>query len=360
MHRAALEVFTPGKAVIDALQPFGTPVDFAGWVMQKANASLPGSGSVTFSAQSLAGLAPGIFGSFEVTSRVEPDGQVRASLLPGDYRVRTVPDPGSNLAASQTQITVERTVNSNDAAAVQAGRVIELPPAAHVSGRLHLPGGIDSLVGAESILDAAVLAQTCAAPTADAGVDPQCPMNFDPVLTSALAQDQFMPRRAESLVADNGQFSIGDVDCGACNSGAGALFDLSVRPPPQSRLPWTIKPGLAIEGDLDLGVLPVGLPILARGVLRVSATSCQDAVESCVLPRGLVRAFVVLDDQGQVATSPSTLPSCAAAVSNPSASAGSERCARTTLQVAETRANDSGEFELVLPAGLISPVITVR
>jgi len=54
---------------------------------------------------------------------------------------------------------------------------------------------------------------------------------------------------------------------------------------------------------------------------------------------------------GQVITNPAGLASCASSLTTPSAKSA-QRCIRSVLQVAETRAAEDGTFELVLPSEL--------
>ena len=42
------------------------------------------------------------------------------------------------------------------------------------------------------------------------------------------------------------------VDCGACEPGNGAVFDLVVRPRAGSGLPWFVRRGVEIDGSIEL------------------------------------------------------------------------------------------------------------
>jgi hypothetical protein len=169
------------------------------------------------------------------------------------------------------------------------------------------------------------------------------------VLSRALAEDPFLPRQAVGLVDEHARFVIDDVDCGACEEDDGVLFDVSLRPPQSSRLPWFVKTPVAVTADLDLGILSLGYPVIHQGQLRVTDASCASP-ESCVLPGALVSAYVLIDDAGEVITDPAGLPRCSM-IADPAGS-DTTRCARAALKVAETRANDTGHFELLLPGAL--------
>jgi hypothetical protein len=350
MHRAGLEVFTPGKAVISELKPFGTVVDFRARVFEKGQPSKGIEASVNFTATALSGVPQGVFTSFEVAASTTTDGQVRAKLLPGEYRVRTVPAPGSGLAASQASVTVFPVVNSESPDAVQAGREIGIPRAATLTGGIKLPKGVNSLVGAEAHADPTRLIQGCD----DEEDDATCATTYQNVLQVALAEDPFTPRHVSGLVDDDANFEITDADCGECEQGKGALFDLSLRPSQGSRLPWAVKPGVMVDGNEDLGELELPPAIIHRGHLVAALAEqaqCETKPELCVLPGALVRAYIVLDDLGKVVADPSSLRSCAV-VAGESTRDPNERCARSVLEVGEARALDDGSFELVLPAHL--------
>jgi hypothetical protein len=298
---------------------------------------------VTFSATKLEGVPEGIFASFSVTTEVGAEGEVHAQLLPGQYRVRTEPEAGSGFAASQSTLSIA----ASDAASatVSASGVIEVPRATTIKGRVRLPTGLASPVGAEVFADPS---RTLACQRA--GGTRECDAPLDPVLSKALAEDPFVPRHAVGLVSDNARFTVVDVDCGACSEDAPAVFDVAVRPPPTARLPYFIQTGLDVFGELDLGTLQVQLPVIHRGKVLVSAGGCgTDKSEGCVLPGALVRAYVLINDRGAVAQNAS-LQSCA--LVNAMQVEDDERCAQGVLQVAEARANDVGEFELLLPPTL--------
>jgi hypothetical protein len=336
MSRAGLEVFTPGQARIENLEPFGGFRDFEVSVVEKGGDE-PVLGTVTFSATRLLGVAEGVFTSLEVTAEIDAEGGARARLLPGEYRVRTTPVPYSGYSASQTTLTVSSSSS-------EAQRV-EVPTAVELRGRLGLPGGVESLVGTEVFVDPTALGDDC-----DASDAVSCGQRFDPVLSRALAQDPFLPRQAVGLVDEDGRFAIEEVDCGACEAEHGVMFDVSLRPPQSSRLPWFVKTPVAVAGDLDLGVLSMGYPVIHQGQVRVTDATCPSP-ESCVLPGALVSAYVLIDDAGEVVTDPAALRRCTTIVSDVESLAAT-RCARAALKVAETRADDIGRFELLLPSAL--------
>jgi hypothetical protein len=336
MSRAGLEVFTPGQALIENLEPFGDFVELEIAAVEKGDASIPVRGAVTFAATKLLGVAEGVFTSLEVTAEMDGEGRASARLLPGEYRVRTTPVPDSGYSASETTVTV-----TSSSSEVQR---IEVPHAVELRGRLGIPGGIEALTGTEVFVDPTAWADGC---SGDEGTT--CAQRFDPVLSRALAEDPFLPRQAVGLVDEHARFSIDDVDCGACEEGDGVLFDVSLRPPQSSRLPWFVRTSVAVTADLDLGVLALGYPVIHQGQLKVTDASCASP-ETCVLPGALVSAYVLIDDAGEVITDPAALPRCTM-ITDPADSA-TTRCARAALKVAEARANDTGHFELLLPGAL--------
>jgi hypothetical protein len=201
-------------------------------------------------------------------------------------------------------------------------------------------------VGTEVFVDPTALDSECGASGSDAT---SCPQRFDPVLRRALAEDPFLPRQAVGLVDDHARFVIDHVDCGGCEESDGAVFDITLRPPQASRLPWLLKTPVTVASDLDLGVLAMRFPVIHQGQLRVTDASCASP-EACVLPGALLSAYVLIDDRGDRVTDPTSIARCT--ILNATDAGTAPRCARTAVKVAETRTDDTGSFELLLPATL--------
>ncbi len=356
LERSALEAnSSPGVAVTPVIGPFPGPVELGSWVwsadsvrtMMNPPVAVPSTVSLT--ATSLTGVPDGIFAAFSTTVKVGPSGTLAATVLPGEYRVRAVPDVGLGFAATQTSIDVacSHVASGPDGCAPaiagqspqpETGKTLLMPEAATLTGSIYAPFGNQRVDGATvEVLPASIGSRQC---DADGGAT--CGQ-VATVLDEALGQDAFVPRSA-SAVATNGRFTLAEVDCGGCTSGTGALFDLSVRPPDGSGFPWFVDPGVTVSADIDFKTLAIPLPIIQRGVVEVLQGTTAEPVS---VPGALIRAYVLRDNLGAVVDSPGTLSSC----TSPGATSAA-RCIRSALQVAETRADGDGTFMLVVPASL--------
>jgi hypothetical protein len=146
------------------------------------------------------------------------------------------------------------------------------------------------------------------------------------VLHQALGEALPLPRASDGTVESDGKFRL-LADAG--------VFDISVRPQPSSGFGWLVIPGVAI-GTLEQGNAGVGLheqqaplPVSYTGTVTVPG-----ATEPQRLTGALIRAYVYMTGDAYTAD-----PSKADSI----------------LQVAETRADDSGNYELLIPAELNHP-----
>jgi hypothetical protein len=163
------------------------------------------------------------------------------------------------------------------------------------------------------------------------------------VLQKALAQDPFVPRTRSTFTENNGRFQIDGLDCGQCQPGAGARFDVSVRPPPEMRLPWLVRPGNSIDSVQAIqSQLRVQTPVAYP--MKLTYGDPAGDGKSIGLPGALIRAFALLDDQSKLVTDIESLVPCAT-LTNPEGS----HCVQSLLQVAELRSGDDGDFLLLLP-----------
>jgi hypothetical protein len=222
----------------------------------------------------------------------------------------------------------------------QGGRVVLVKTAANVAGRAL--SALRGDIGGASVeaISAAIDTRRCENP--DAGTCASQPVG---VLEMSLAQSAFVPRTASGLTAGDGRFSLPDVDCGGCEMGSPAVFDVTVLSTDGTRLPWVLKPGVEVQGDVDLGELRATLPILQRGTVGVPDKNR----DLSPVPGTLIRAYVLRDATGAPVLDPTGLTSCA---DGSYAGAATKRCIRSALQIAETHADDSGNYELALPSSL--------
>jgi hypothetical protein len=231
--------------------------------------------------------------------------------------------------------------------ATQAALVLSVPPPVEVSGRVELPPTVNTMLGTQFYAAAAALVPRCLDLEEDSRAD--CVFGVQGILQPALAEDVFRPRPVSTLLEPRGQFDILGVDCGACEAGAGAWFDLSVRPPADSHLPWWIRRTVPIGADLDLGQIRLPPAILHRGDVTLDAeTRCSENPAAC-LPGALIRAFVLLDDRGEVIQRFVGLEPCETALRSDEPD---RTCVRGVLEVAQARTAEDGRFELALPAWL--------
>jgi hypothetical protein len=303
LERSALELFTVGEALIDQVGAFPTPIRVQGQV-ERVGSSDPISASLSLIASEIHQLEPGTLASFRRTLQTDSEGRFEVQLLPGTYTVQATPAAASGAAATQTDLEIRVTPE------VQAGRVIEVKDLARLEGRVNAPTG-RPVFGA-SIHAAATPASSLVR-----------------LLDAALGAQPFVPRasacsgRSQSCVPvteADGHFSI-EADPG--------LFDMSVRTPDDAGFAWFVRPRVQIaEQSRDLGSITLPLPVVYRGRLT--------AVETGLVPGALIRAYVYVDSNGNV-LNPNT---------------GTDMSPKSVLQVAETRADDDGSFELRLPARL--------
>jgi hypothetical protein len=124
--------------------------------------------------------------------------------------------------------------------------------------------------------------------------------------------------RASAALTDGGGGFVLSLDPGT--------YDLSIQPSSDTGFAWLVRPNVAVAQSKDLGSLSLPLPVVHRG--RVTAPSVG-AVRGALL-----RAYIYMDQTPAYTSDPSA--------------------ARSVLAIAETRANDEGRYELLLPAELES------
>ena len=229
---------------------------------------------------------------------------------------------------------------------VQGGHVIEVPPAVSIAGRIHTDGG-QPLEDVEVEASAAAInRERCA--SSEENTAGFCDRSRS-VLRTALAQDPFSPRTRTALSAANGEFQIEGVDCGQCEPGAGAWFDVSVRPPVESGYPWRILRALEVDSrGSGLGTLRLPRPV--SHALRLTygdPTPSSPEGESTVpgLAGALVRVYALLDSASRLVTDADALVPCLEVPE-------SQPCTQAALQVAELRSGPDGRLLLLLPPTL--------
>jgi hypothetical protein len=304
LARSALGLFSAGRGTFTELTSLPTAVHVHGQVTRSETPS-PASATVTLAATKITGINPGVLASFVRTLSVDADGQFDVYLLPGTYRVSTVPlsslEPSPDNEFPVTADTREWLVPSMPLE--QAGKVIALNNAVPVSGRV---------VGASGAPVANAQVQAVASPLS---------IQSD-VLQEALLGPPFVPRASAAAASGDGNFSL--------NTDPGT-FDITVRPNANTGFAWLVMPGVALSGvGRGLKQISMPLPIAYRGTVNTPRAEGAD-----VVPGALIRAYMYLQGGDQYTPDVSK--------------------ADSVLQVAETRADEEGVFEILIPAELNRP-----
>jgi len=237
------------------------------------------------------------------TVKVGADGQFEVDLLPGTYRVSTVPqsslDPGPGNQTPLAADTREWIVPSTPSE--QAGKVIELGSALPITGQV---------LDASGNPVATAQAQAVASPRA---------IQSD-TLQEFLGGTPFVPRASASAVSNTGDFAF-KADPG--------IFDITIRPNSDTGFAWLVMPNLAVtaaNSGVGLGRIRMPLPFPYRSTVTVPGEEGPRLV-----PGALVRAYIYLKGDEYTAQAVD---------------------AESVLQVAETRADENGVFEVLIPATL--------
>lgn len=310
-QRKAIEIFDRGSAVIEPPPVLPTPVTFSGQIVGARDGS-PAPASVVLTATELTAVGSGVSAAFEARARTDENGRFSATLLPGKYRVRATPNGGlEDYAAAEATWEVAETPRR------QTGRTLELPAPLEITGRAVFSWN------ASGVLGAAVVAE---------------PSRLDRrpgLLTRTLGAASLSPRFAQSSIDDpGGEFGFA--------SDFGKL-DFFVRPPDSSHLAWFVMPGLEFASDVEstvrLNAVQLPLPLRLVGDVRILNAPPVKVVLSPASYRpaqSLLRAYVLLDADGQAVTSVSS--------------------AQSVLPIAETRVDANDRYTLFLPASLNLPV----
>lgn len=294
--RSGLGLFSsPDEAVLGAFTKFPEAVTVEGQLTSLED-KLPVGGQVTFVSTQIFGVDEGVFASYQATVDAPEEGVFRVELPPGKYRVYAVPPlagPGEpGLSAHEVSWEVPADVS------FQAGRLIELPPLADLTGTTSLQGARVQVVAS-----------------------PQSVLPFEEAFGAAA----FVPRATADMVDAQGEFRV-EADPGR--------FDILVRPPQASGFGWFARAGYQVQpggGAQDLGRLVLPAPAMMTGVVRVALAGELNPI----IPSALIRAYAYLD-KNMAYTRDRTQ-------------------AHSVIQVAETRSDELGNFRLLVPASIDAP-----
>jgi hypothetical protein len=255
---------------------------------------LPVSGTVTLISTAIAGMDPGIFGSFQTTVQVGDDGLFEVELPPGQYRVQAVPPMPAGIPPVEGALSaIEVTWDIPADIPSQAGKVLELPLLAEVTGQARIQG-----------------AQVQAVPS------PQTVLPFE----AAFGAAPFSPRSSSALADESGRFRL-QADPGK--------FDVSVQASESLGFGWFVRAGLEVgEKSLDLGHTTLPVPSVLAGTVKLGDSTVG-------LSSAAIRAYAYLDKDLAYTRDP--------------------KQAVSVIAVAETRALQDGTFRLLLPSSIAAP-----
>jgi hypothetical protein len=319
MERAGLELFKAGEAVINQLTQLPAVVEVQGQLVTATEDHEPVRGTISVVATKIDGLNEGTIASFRRSFPTEVNGRFAVTLLPGKYRVHAEPSRQLDASVCSSTATPGLGVTSvdwdiNGSPLFQAGRTIEVPEMVLLTGEVFAPLTGEPLAG--SSLHA---------------VPSPCATGAH-ALELAVGDAPYLPRSSSIAVCPaDGRFAMA-VDRG--------VYDVSLRPPEGSALPWLLAPSLVVEGAesagvrdvrIDIGTVEPPLPVRYQGFVTVPRVSEAGAVND-PLPGSVIRAYAFVDADGRIASAP-------------------EKAAWVML-LGETRAGDQGQFELFLPSSL--------
>ncbi len=351
-QRFGIEIVVKGEATVSDISTFGTPVDYQAWVWKGGvEYEKPVPGTVSFAAVQLDQEEMGVPTEFVREARVDANGSVSASLLPGKYRVRVTP-PGAEVAGLGLMAGYESLVtvwpNGTDPTP-QRGHLISVPPAVSLSGTvLSESAGTAPGEGGDTPLFGVEIRASASSPDPDDCFqlsEDACKLQRLPVLRKAQAGEPFMPRTRTGLSQGNGSFRVEGLDCGQCTPGAGARFDVSVRPAPESGLAWRVLSSINVYEPKALG--PIRFPVPVAQPARVTYADPATSGEARALPGALIRVFALIDNEFGLVSELEGVLACKALPG-----ADGERCIQSLLQVAELRSGPNGDLLLLLPPSI--------
>lgn len=306
MERSAI-VGSSGEASIALARP-PKPVRVRGQLLAQLSPNsepsevVPIRGSIAFVATAIDGLGELTLASFKTAVEADEEGWFDVELLPGEYRLRAVPPAACDdvIACDGAMAVCECPLSAIEdtwlvaADAYQEGKSIQLSWMTRLAGAAKTPWG-------QAVTGASV--QAIAAP------------EQTDALTTEL-RDSFLPRVSNGVVDAAGRFEL-RADPG--------LYNLAVRPEQSSGFAWLVRPNVPVkpgQRTLNLDGLTLPLPVPYEGELRVPYEA--EAKDSyLVLPEAVIRAYVFLGEPLDPAA--------------------------FLVQVAETRSDAEGRFELLLP-----------
>lgn len=284
--REGLEVFAPGELSMDLSKVSFELGSYSGFVEGPGREQQ--SATLTFTSIGLGGLGEGVLGSYTTTVVADDSGAFSIESIPlGTYRVQVTPPDEGELGAREVEISVTPKG--------QGGSTIQLEARTPIAGTV-----VFDQSGSPPVSGATVQAIASAR---QGSID---------AFKLALGEAPFVPRASSALTGQGGAFKL-DADPG--------VFDISVRPPVGSNLPWLVRPNVTVPvPNNGLGVLKIPAPVLQSGVVTLNGSPVGGAS---------VRAYAYLGRDGY-------LPDRESAVS--------------VIAVGEAYTAEDGSFQLWLPS----------
>lgn len=294
LQRTAFGLLQPaGKPVnLDIFSRYPNPVRVRGQ-MVRADDGRSVNGTLTLVSSAIFGVDDGVFGSFRTTVELNNEGAIDVMLPPGRYHVQAKPKQAlGNAAGTLAVLETDWEVPFDPNVRVQHGKRLELMATSELSGQGRVRGAEVQVVPS-----------------------PQATLAFE----DAFGERRFTPRSTATFVDDVGRFVL-QVDPGR--------FDITMQAPEELGFGWFVRPRQQLgDQNQDLGRLLLPHPsVLAR------TASVGQAPDVVPLALATIRAYAYLDQNGSYTRDPTL--------------------AASVTQVAETRADETGAFRLLLPASI--------
>jgi hypothetical protein len=278
---------------LDIFSRYPSPVRVRGQ-MVRADDRRSVNGTLTLVSTAIFGVDDGVFGSFQTTVEVNHEGAIDVLLPPGKYHVQAKPNQALGNAPDTLSVLEDEWVVPLDVR-VQHGRLLELTTTSAISGQGRVQGAEVQVVPS-----------------------PQPTLAFE----EAFGERPFTPRSTTTFVDEGGRFVL-QVDPGR--------FDITMQAPQELGFGWFVRPGQRLgDQNQDLGRLLLPHPsVLAR------VASVGQPADAVPLASASIRAYAYLDENGSYTRDPTL--------------------AASVIQVAETQADETGAFRLLLPATIDAP-----
>ncbi len=298
VERSTLDLFGTGQGILDQITRIPTEVTIKGRV-EAADDAAPVPSQVTLIAAEPEGAVTGVWFSFRATADTDESGNFTLPAVAGAYQVFAVPTDDREHGLLATKWSVTPTPSE------QAGKLLSLPLASSIKGVVVGPADTSSVEGS-----------TVHAIPSQAG---RTTRYVDSLFGRGAA---LSPRSASGFVDEAGAFTL-LTDAGN--------FHVSIRPPQSSAHPWALRPNTEVgAGVTGIGNIRISVPAAYRG--KVTVPGLDDAATRLPLPSALIRVHALLDADGRVTND-----------------AG---LATSAVVVGESRADEEGTFEVLLPEGL--------